>query len=63
MANPKLPPLRKEREIRHLILYFPVTAKLGKIGIYKLDASGLHLVRSLTGARLEQPLEQGSPPC
>ena len=63
MANPVPPPLRKELKIPHLILYFPVTAKLGNIGIYRLDDSGLRLVRLLTGARLHEPLEQESPPC
>ena len=57
------PTPRKERKIPHLILFFPITAKLGNIGIYKLDDSGLRLVRRLTGARLEQPFESESPPC
>ena len=56
MSKSNLEPVpRKERRISVLTLYFPVTAKLGNIGIYKLDASGLRLVRLLTGARLQVP--------
>lgn len=56
MKNLKQPPTpRKERKIPHLTLYFPTTAKLGTIGTYRLDASGLRLVRQLTGVKLEQP--------
>ena len=39
--------LRKERKIPHLTLDFPVTAKIGSIGTYRFDASGLHLIRVL----------------
>lgn len=56
MANLEQPPTpRKERKIPQLTLYFPVTAKIGKIRTYRLDASGLRLVRQLTGVKLEQP--------
>ncbi|WP_157040569.1 hypothetical protein [Polaromonas naphthalenivorans] len=55
MANLEQPPTpRKERKLSHLTLYFPVTAKIGTIGIYRLDAGGLRLVRRLTGVKLEQ---------
>ena len=53
MANlEKLPTLRKERKILHFTLYFPVTAKIGTIGTYRLDASGLHLIRALHGCKV-----------
>lgn len=53
MANlEKLPTLRKERKIPHLTLYFPVTAKIGTIGTYRFDASGLHLIRVLHGCKV-----------
>jgi len=45
-------PVRKERKISHLILLWPVTKKLGTIAIYKLDASGLHLLRVLPGCQV-----------
>ena|GEM_PF-3766528 len=44
--------MRKERKISHLILLWPVTKKLGTIAIYKLDASGLHLLRVLPGCQV-----------
>ncbi len=47
--NSKPPKPRKERKVSHLVLRFPVTKQIGTIGIYKLDASGLHLVRVLHG--------------
>ena len=46
------PTLRKERKIPHLTLYFPVTAKIGTTGTYRLDASGLHLIRVLHGCKV-----------
>ena len=49
----KPPPLRKERRISVLTLYFPLTANIGTIRIYRLDASGLHLVRELHGCKVE----------
>lgn len=56
MENLEQPPTpRKERKLPHLTLYFPVTAKIGTTGIYRFDASGLRLVRQLTGVKLEQP--------
>ena len=43
---------RKERKISVLTLYFPVTANIGTIGIYRLDASGLRLIRVLHGCEV-----------
>lgn len=51
-SNPA-PVLRKELKISVLTLFFPVTAKTVTIGIYKLDASGLHLIRVLHGCKVE----------
>lgn len=48
----QVPVLRKERKIPVLTLYFPVTAKIGTIGIYKLDTSGLRLIRVLHGCKV-----------
>ena len=53
MTKLKSPILRKERKISVLTLYFPVTANIGTIGIYRLTASGLHLVRELHGCKVE----------
>ena len=54
MENLEKPPTpRKERKIPHLTLYFPVTAKIGTIAIYRLDGAGLRLVRRLPGVKLE----------
>lgn len=51
MANSSPEPvLRKERKVSVLTLYFPLTANIGTIGIYRLDASGLRLLRTLTEA-------------
>ena len=47
------PVLRKEHKLSHLTLYFPVTKKIGTIGIYKLGTAGLRLVRRLTGAKAQ----------
>lgn len=47
------PPVRKERKLSHLTLYFPVTENIGTIGIYKLGTAGLRLVRRLTGAKVQ----------
>lgn len=52
MENPKPPPLRNERRISVLTLFFPVTAKIGTIGTYKLDSSGLRLLRVLHGCKV-----------
>lgn len=53
MSKLNLEPVpRKERKISVLTLYFSVTAKIGTIGIYRLDASGLHLIRVLRGCRI-----------
>lgn len=53
MENSEQPPTpRKERKIPHLTLYFPVTAKIGTIGTYRFDASGLHLIRVLHGCKV-----------
>ena len=62
MINPKPPPPpQKQLKTPHLILYFPVTAKMGNTRIYKLNERGLTLVRTLAGMNLEDtPLE---PPC
>lgn len=51
-SNPA-PVLRKEVKISVLTLFFPVTANIGTIGIYRLTASGLHLVRELHGCKVE----------
>lgn len=53
MTNLNPPPVRKEQKIAHLTLLWPVTAKIGTIAIYKLDASGLKLIRVLPGCRIE----------
>ena len=53
MTKLKSPILRKERKISVLTLYFPVTANIGTIGIYRLDASGLSLIRVLHGCKVE----------
>ena len=50
MTKLKPPILRKERRISVLTLYFPATAS---IGVYRLDASGWHLVRELHGCKVE----------
>lgn len=53
MENSEQPPTpRRERKISHLTLYFPVTAKIGTIGTYRLDARGLHLIRVLHGCKV-----------
>ena len=52
MANPAPPPVRQEQKIAKLTLLWPVTAKIGTIGIYKLDASGLHLIQVLHGCKV-----------
>jgi hypothetical protein len=53
MTKLKPPILRKERKISVLTLYFPVTANIGTIGIYRLDASGFRLIRVLHGCKIE----------
>lgn len=50
-ANPE-PSVRKEQKTSHLTLFFPVTATIGSIGIYKLEASGLRLIRVLHGCKV-----------
>ncbi len=51
MANlSQPPPLRKERKIPVLVLFFPATAS---IRIYQLNEKGLRLVRCLTGCKVE----------
>lgn len=45
----------KETKVSHLTLFFPITNKVGTIGIYKFETRGLRLVRVLTGCRLENP--------
>ena len=52
MTQLKPPPLRKERKISHLSLFFPVTKNIGTCALYKLDASGLHLIRVLHGCKV-----------
>ena len=47
------PPLRKERKLPVLTLFFPVTKKTGTIAIYKFDATGMHLTRVLHGCKVE----------
>ena len=54
MTNFEKPPTpRKERNISHLTLFFPVTKKIGNMAIYKFDATGMRLVRALRGCRTE----------
>lgn len=54
MTNFEKPPMpRKERKLSHLILFFPVTKKIGNIAIYKFDATGMRLTRFLRGCRTE----------
>ena len=53
MTKLKPPVLRKELKISVLTLYFPVTADIVTIGIYRLDASGLRLIRVLHGCKIE----------
>lgn len=50
-TNPE-PPLRKERKISHLSLFFPVTKNIGTCAIYKFDANGLHLIRVMHGCKV-----------
>ena len=53
MTQLKPPPVRKERKISHLTLFWPVTKKIGTIAIYQFDTTGLHLIRVLHGCRVE----------
>lgn len=53
MANPKPPPVRKERKLTVFSLFWPVTAKIGTIKTYRLDATGLHVLRVFPGCRIE----------
>ena len=53
MSKSNLEPVpRKERKLSYLTLFFPVTATIGTIGIYRLDASGFHLIRVLRGCKV-----------
>lgn len=52
MTKLKPPPVRQERKVPYLSLFFPGTARIGTIGIYRLDASGLHLIRVLHGCKV-----------
>lgn len=54
MANQKPPPVRKERKISHLSLFWPVTKNIGTCAVYKLDATGLRLVRVLPGCKVHR---------
>ena len=47
------PPVRKERKIQGMQLFFPVTKKIGTVAFYKFDATGVRLVRVLHGCRVE----------
>lgn len=47
------PPVRKERKTPVLQLFFPVTKKIGTIGIYQFDPTGMHLIRVLHGCKVE----------
>lgn len=47
------PPVRKERKISLLVLFFPATKKLGTIASYKFDTTGMHLMRVLRGCSVE----------
>lgn len=51
LATP--PPVRKERKIPVLQLFFPVTKRIGTIAIYKFDDAGMHLMRVLHGCNVE----------
>ena len=48
---PSAPPLRKEVKTNVMILYFPVTKKIGTIAFYKFGPTGMRLVRVLHGCR------------
>lgn len=53
MTKSSLEPVpRKERKISVLTLFLPVTATIGTIGIYRLDTSGLRLIRVLHGCKV-----------
>ena len=55
MTNPAQPPsVRKERKISHLTLFFPVTKSIGTCAVYKLDATGLRLIRVLHGCKVHR---------
>ena len=47
------PPLRKERKLPVLTLFFPVTKKIGTIAIYQFGTKGMRLVRVLRGCKVE----------
>lgn len=47
------PPVRKERKLPVLTLFFPVTKKIGTIAIYKFDTTKMRLVRVLHGCKVE----------
>lgn len=50
MINLNQPPTpRKELKLSVLTLYFPLTANIGTIAIYRFDAGGLRLIRVLHG--------------
>jgi hypothetical protein len=53
MSHPKPPAVRKERKISHLSLFFPVTKNIGTCALYKLDDSGLRLIRVLHGCKVQ----------
>ncbi len=52
MTELNQPKLRKETKLSCLTLFWPVTKKLGTIAIYKLDATGMHLMRVLPGCKV-----------
>lgn len=52
MTNSKPPPVRKERKISHLFLFFPVTKNIGTCVAYKFEATGLRLVRVQHGCKV-----------
>lgn len=54
MRTKQPPPVRKEQKTPRLTLFWPVKKRLGTIAIYKLDDSGLRLLRVLPGCRIER---------
>ena len=53
MQKPPPPPVRKERKIQGMQLFFPVTKKIGTVAFYKFDDKGIRLDRVLHGCRVE----------
>ena len=51
--NTTIPTRRKERKIPVLTLFWPVTDKIGTIKTYRLDGTGLHVLRVFPGCRVQ----------